>query len=93
MLSNPIAINAGQNNNLSTALVNRGWQEFTFENKSLNKYSPCGLGCIQVISQSSVSMLGRSIKKKKINFKFSFVLGVEDLKASFILRYHFERQR
>ena len=64
MLSNPIAINAGQNNNLSTALVSRGWQEFTFENKSPNKYSPCGLGCIQVISQSSVSMLGRSIKKK-----------------------------
>ena len=64
MLSNPIAINAGQNNNLSSALVSLGWQEFTFENKSPNKYSTCGLGCIEVISQSSVSMLGRSIQKK-----------------------------
>ncbi|MBT4355613.1 MAG: hypothetical protein HOD13_13725 [Rhodospirillaceae bacterium] len=63
MLSNPIAINAGQNNNLSSALVSLGWQEFTFENKSPNKYSTCGLGCIEVISQSSVSMLGRSIQK------------------------------
>ena len=64
MLSNPIAINAGQNNNLSSALVSLGWQEFTFENKSPNKYSTCGSGCIEVISQSSVSMLGRSIQKK-----------------------------
>ena len=64
MLSNPIAINAGQDNNLSSALVSLGWQEFTFENKSPNKYSTCGLGCIEVISQSSVSMLGRSIQKK-----------------------------
>ena len=64
ILLEPISINADQvNNKLPSDLIGKGWQEVVFEDKVSNEYSSCGEGCIRVVSQSSVSMVGRRVKK------------------------------
>ena len=60
LVVHPISIKADQNNNnLPFDLVSEGWQEIVFRDKKSNEYSACGRGCIRVVSQSSVSMVGR----------------------------------
>ena len=64
VLLEPFSIKADQaNNNLPSDLVDKGWQEIVFEDKVSNAYSSCGEDCIRVASQSSVSMVGRRVKK------------------------------
>jgi hypothetical protein len=43
-------------------LASDGWEEITFDGKRPNLYTVCGLGCIQINTNSSVSMLGKSVK-------------------------------
>ena len=64
VLLEPISIKADQaNNNLPPDLIGKGWQEIVFEDKVSNRYSSCGDDCVRVVSQSSVSMVGRRVKK------------------------------
>ena len=68
ILLEPISINADQpNNKLPSDLIGKGWQEVVFEDKVSNEYSSCGEDCIRVVSQSSVSMVGRRVKKTLIS--------------------------
>ena len=46
---------------LHSTLKNNGWKEITFEGKLPNLYTVCGLGCIQIKTKSSVSMIGRLV--------------------------------
>ena len=46
---------------LHSSLKNNGWKEITFEGKLPNLYTVCGLGCIQIKTKSSVSMIGRLV--------------------------------
>lgn len=46
---------------LPPALVERGWEEITFEGKTPNRYRVCGDDCIAIETQSSVSMIGKPV--------------------------------
>ncbi|MEK9724327.1 MAG: DUF3047 domain-containing protein [Rhodospirillaceae bacterium] len=44
---------------LPPALEADGWKEVTFEGKTPNTYAACGDGCIEIVTEASVSMSGR----------------------------------
>lgn len=47
---------------LPPALLEQGWEEITFDGKTPNEFTLCDDNCISVISDNSVSMLGRPIE-------------------------------
>jgi len=46
-------------NPLHPTLAADGWEEINFDGKRPNLYAVCGFGCIQIKSNSSVSMIGK----------------------------------
>jgi hypothetical protein len=46
---------------LHPTLTSDGWKEIIFEDKNPNLYSVCGLDCIQIKTNSSVSMIGKLV--------------------------------
>jgi hypothetical protein len=46
---------------LHPTLVSNGWEEIIFEKKRRNLYAVCGLGCIEINTNSSVSMIGKLV--------------------------------
>ena len=48
-------------NSLYPTLTTDGWEEIIFEDKRPNLYAVCGLGCIQIKTNSSVSMIGKLV--------------------------------
>ena len=48
-------------NFLHPSLFSNGWEEIIFENKAHNLYVTCGLGCIEIKTDSSVSMLAKLV--------------------------------
>ena len=47
---------------ISESVEKLGWREIQFVDKKSNRFSRCGQGCIQVDSDSAVSMIQRSLK-------------------------------
>ena len=47
---------------ISGSVEKLGWREIQFVDKKSNRFSKCGQGCIQVDSDSAVSMIQRSLK-------------------------------
>lgn len=43
-------------------LVEDGWEEITFDNKTPNRYFACGDDCIGIETHASVSMIGRPVQ-------------------------------
>ena len=52
---------AGPKVELSPYLMEQGWEQITFDNKEPNQFSSCGEGCVEVKTDSSVSMIGKEI--------------------------------
>ena len=48
-------------NSLHPTLVAEGWEEIIFKDKRSNNYTVCGLGCIKIQTNSSVSMIGKIV--------------------------------
>lgn len=48
-------------NPLHPILSADGWEEIVFEDKRPNNYTVCGLGCIQIKTNSSVSMIAKPV--------------------------------
>jgi len=46
---------------LSAELTAQGWEEITFDGKRPNAYTSCGENCVEVQTQSSVSMIGKPV--------------------------------
>lgn len=46
---------------LAADLKKQGWEEVLFDDKTPNRFSSCGQGCIKVDTEHSVSMIGRKI--------------------------------
>ena len=59
---------------LHPTLANDGWEEISFEDKRPNLYAVCGLGCIQIQTNSSVSMIGKLVS---VNLNLNPVLNWE----------------
>ena len=52
---------AGEINSLAPGLKKQGWEEIVFDDKKPNTFSSCGQGCIEISTEMSVSMIGRTI--------------------------------
>lgn len=48
-------------NSLPPELTTQGWEEITFDGKRVNSYASCGADCIEIKTDSSVSMIGRPV--------------------------------
>ena len=48
-------------NSLHPTLTNDGWEKIIFDDKRPNFFAVCGLGCIQIKTNSSVSMIGKLV--------------------------------
>lgn len=46
---------------LPAHLVSEGWEEITFDGKNPNNYAVCGPDCIEITTDSSVSMIGKAM--------------------------------
>ncbi len=46
---------------LPADLLARGWEEITFDDKVPNRYAACGDGCLEVVTDGSVSLVGRAL--------------------------------
>ena len=46
---------------LSPSLEKQGWEEILFDDKQANRYDTCGEGCVEIETNSSVSMIGRAV--------------------------------
>tara|TARA_R110001592_G_scaffold149161_7_gene374573 strand:- start:2481 stop:3185 length:705 start_codon:yes stop_codon:yes gene_type:complete len=46
---------------LPTDLAARSWEQMTFDGKPANRYSACGLDCVEVDTDASVSLIGRPV--------------------------------
>jgi len=47
---------------LSADLIERGWEEITFNEKIPNTYAVCGDDCVRVETDKTVSMIGRAVE-------------------------------
>jgi len=56
----PLLLSAAETT-LPPNLVSDGWQEITFDGKSPNRYAVCGPDCIEVATNSSVSMIAKPV--------------------------------
>lgn len=52
---------ASQSAFVAPDLIGRGWEEITFDGKQPNRFSSCGARCIEIRTDSSVSMIGRAV--------------------------------
>lgn len=52
---------AKSENLLPPDLSGQGWEEITFDGKTPNTYASCGDGCVEIVTNSSVSMIGRDV--------------------------------
>ena len=50
---------AGPNVELPLDLMEQGWEQITFDDKQPNRFASCGDGCVEVETDSSVSMIGK----------------------------------
>lgn len=63
LLSATLSLAAATENILPPDLVARGWEEIAFDGKRSNRYAACGVECIEVKTDSSVSMIGRPVSE------------------------------
>ena len=52
---------AAAENDLPPELSTQGWEAITFDGKKFNRYVSCGADCIEIKTDSSVSMIGRLV--------------------------------
>lgn len=52
---------ASTEDRLPRDLAEQGWEEITFDGKTTNTYASCGDGCVEILTRSSVSMIGREV--------------------------------
>jgi hypothetical protein len=52
---------AAAESGLPSGLATQGWEEITFDGKRSNRYAACGADCIEIVTDSSVSMIGRPV--------------------------------
>ena len=59
---------AAAEKDLPPELPTQGWEEITFDGKKFNRYVSCGADCIEIETDTSMSMIGRPVSTNLSRF-------------------------